>query len=76
MAIAEYVKEKPIIETERVWIRPMTKNDVPALLRWMLDQSIYTYWGKGPGKTDKNPELLFTKEAKPTKSLHMGIALK
>lgn len=34
------------------------------------------YWGKGPGKTDKNPELLFTKEAKPTKSLHMGIALK
>ncbi len=40
------------------------------------DKSIYTYWGKGPGKADRNPELLFEKEEKPTKSFHLGIAEK
>ena len=39
----------------------------------MPDKSIYTYWGKGLGKTDKNPELLFEREEKPTKSFHLGI---
>lgn len=39
----------------------------------MPDKSIYEYWGKGPGRTDKNPELLLEKEEKPTKSFHLGI---
>ena len=42
----------------------------------MPDKSIYTYWGKGPGKAEKNPELLFEKENKPTKSFHLGISVK
>ena len=29
--------------------------------------------GKGPGKTDKNPELLFEREEKASKSFHLGI---
>jgi ribosomal-protein-alanine N-acetyltransferase len=42
----------------------------------MPDHSIYTYWGKGPSKAEKNPELLFEKEEKLTKSFHLGIAVK
>lgn len=76
MALADYICEKPTIETERLILRTMTGHDVPALAEWMPDKSIYTYWGKGPGKTDKNPALLFEKEEKPTKSFHLGIQLK
>lgn len=40
----------------------------------MPDKSIYTYWGKGPGKAEMNPELLFEKPERLTKSFHPGIA--
>ena len=73
MALADYVEKKPVINTARLCIRPMCADDVPALKEWTPDKSIYTYWGKGPGKTDKNPELLFEKAEKPTKSFHLGI---
>ncbi len=73
--LADYITQKPILTTERLRLRQMTRNDVPDLY-WMADTSIYTYWGKKPGKTDKCPELLFTHEEKPTKSFHWGIALK
>lgn len=76
MVLADYIYQKPVTETERLRIRPMSAADVPALTEWMPDPSIYTYWGKGPSKGEKNPQLLFEKEAKPTKSLHLGIALK
>ncbi|HEY8364995.1 MAG TPA: GNAT family protein, partial [Haloplasmataceae bacterium] len=76
MALADYIYNKPIIETSRIILRPLNPSDVPALKEWMPDKSIYTYWGKGPGKTDKNPELLFTKKDRPTKSFHLGIVLK
>ena len=71
MALADYIYNKPTIETDRMVIRPMTTEDVTDLKEWMPDKSIYTYWGKGPGKTEKNPELLFEKGNKPTKSLHL-----
>ena len=73
MALADYIYQKPVIETERLRIRPMSAADVPALTEWMPDPSIYTYWGKGPSKAEKNPELLFEKDEKPTKSFHLGI---
>ncbi|MGI5978848.1 MAG: GNAT family N-acetyltransferase [Oscillospiraceae bacterium] len=73
MALADYIESKPVIDTPRLRIRPMCAADVPALKEWMPDKSIYTYWGKGPGKTDKDPELLFEKPRKPTKSFHLGI---
>ena len=73
MALADYIVTKPVIETKRLRIRPMAASDVPALSEWMPDPSIYPYWGKGPGKTDKNPALLFEKAEKPTKSFHLGI---
>lgn len=73
MSLADYIDNKPVIHTERLCIRPMCANDIPALYEWMPDKSIYKYWGKGPGKTDKRPELLFEKAEKPTKSFHLGI---
>ncbi len=73
MALADYVASKPVIDTPRLHIRPMNASDVPALKEWMPDPSIYTYWGKGPGKTDKDPALLFEKAERPTKSFHLGI---
>ena len=73
MALADYIDSKPVIEAERLRLRPMNAADVPALWEWMPDRSIYTYWGKGPGITDRNPELLFEKPEKPSKSFHLGI---
>ena len=74
MALADYINNKPVIETDRLIIRPMTVLDVPALKKWMPDKSIYTYWGKGPSKAETHPELLFEKTERPTKSFHLGIA--
>ena len=76
MALADYIKNKPTIETDRLIIRPMVFSDVAALKEWMPDRSIYTYWGKAPGKAEKNPELMFEKAEKATKSFHLGIAEK
>ena len=73
MALADYIDSKPVIETARLRLRPMRPEDVPALEEWMPDKAIYAYWGKGPGKTDRNPALLFAKPAKPSKSFHLGI---
>ncbi len=76
MVLADYIYDKPVIETDRLIIRPMTVSDVPALKNWMPDRSIYAYWGKGPSKAEKNPELLFEKAERPTKSFHLGIVKK
>lgn len=73
MALADYINDKPTIDTPRLLIRPLRKTDVPALEEWMPDKTIYKYWGKGPGKTDKSPELLFKKAERPSKSFHLGI---
>ncbi len=73
MALADYIQNKPTLDTPRLRIRPMCKADVPALKEWMPDKTIYKYWGKGPGKTDKNPELLFEKTERPSKSFHLGV---
>jgi len=75
MALADYIEKKPTIEAQRLVLRPMTAADVPALREWMPDEAIYAYWGKGPSKAEKNPELLFASEEKATKSFHLGIAL-
>lgn len=76
MALADYFYYKPTIETNRLFLRQLQATDIPSLKEWMPDKSLYTYWGKGPGRTDKNPELLFEKEEKTTKSFHLGIVMK
>ncbi len=74
--LADYIYDKPVIETERLIIRPMRVTDVPALKKWLPDRSIYAYWGKSPSKTEMKPELLFEKTERPSKSFHLGIAEK
>ena len=74
--LADYINNKPTIETDHLILRPMKEVDVPALKKWLPDESIYTYWGKGPSKAEQNPELLFEKPDRPTKSFHLGIAEK
>ncbi len=73
MALADYVETKPVIDTPRLRIRSLRADDVPSLREWMPDPSVYAFWGKGPGRTDKNPELLFEKADRPSKSFHLGI---
>lgn len=73
MALADYIVEKPVIDAPRLRLRPLRPDDVPALETWMADKSLYAYWGKGPGKTDRQPALLFARPAKPSKSFHLGI---
>ncbi len=71
--LSDYIENKPIIDTPRLTLRTMTPDDIPGLREWMSDKSIYKYWGKSAGKTDKDPSLLFAKQEKPTKSFHLGI---
>lgn len=73
MALAEYIHAKPVIDAEKVRLRSLQAADVPDIKTWTTDISVYTYWGKGPGKTDRNPELLFERSPKPVKSFRLGI---
>lgn len=50
MALAEYIHAKPVIDAEKVRLRPLQAADVPDIKTWTTDISVYTYWGKGPGK--------------------------
>lgn len=73
MGLSNYITAKPVLEAEHISLRTLTPEDVPSLREWMPDKSLYQYWGKAPGKTDKNPELLFATPEKPSKSFHWGI---
>ena len=59
MALADYIENKPVLQTERLILRQLLPLDIHALKEWMSDKRMYIYWGKPAGKTDKNPELLF-----------------
>lgn len=73
MKLQDYVINKPVIRTDRLVLRELQPSDVPALLEWMPDNSMYRFWGKNAGKADKNPSLLFEHSEKPSKSFHWGI---
>ena len=76
MKLQDYVQNKPILETDRLLLRPLQYDDVADLKEWLGDKSLYQYWGKRPGKSDLNPELLFQKKERPAKSFHWGIVHK
>lgn len=73
MKLQDYVINKPVIRTDRLVLRQLQPSDVPVLLEWMPDKSMYRFWGKNAGKSDKNPSLLFEHSEKPSKSFHWGI---
>ena len=74
--LKDYINNKPTIESKRLILRPMNRNDVNDLKEWTPNKEIYKYWGKNPGKNDLHPELMFEKKEKPSKSFHLGILLK
>ena len=76
MSLQDYIFEKPVIETEHLILRTMNKSDIDDLKEWISDISLYEYWGKRPSKSEKNPEVLFSKPEKATKSFHWGIVHK
>lgn len=61
MKLQDYIQNKPILETDRLLLRPLQYGDAADLKEWLGDKSLYQYWGKRPGKGDLNPELLFQK---------------
>lgn len=73
MSLNDYIAQKPSIQTERLVLRPLVESDVESLREWLADKSIYKYWGKNAGRTDKDPSLLFQKQERPKKSFHLGI---
>jgi len=49
----------PRLETDRLVLRELSKNDIEDLRKWLGHEEIYTYWGRKANKGEKNPELLF-----------------
>lgn len=46
--LKDYEINKPVLETDRLIIRPLTEADVPDLKEWLGRDEIYTYWGLNP----------------------------
>lgn len=76
MSLKDYINEKPVLETKRLILRVLKPTDVNDLKEWLPNKSIYKYWGKRPSKSDLNPELIFEKKERKTKSFHLGIVNK
>lgn len=62
MSLKDYINEKPVLETKRLILRVLKPTDVNDLKEWLPNKSIYKYWGKGPSKSDLNPEIIFEKK--------------
>ena len=75
MKLQDYIQNKPILDTERLLLRPLQYDDIDDLKEWLGDKSLYQYWGKRPGKSDLNPELLFQKKGTTYKELSLGNCL-
>lgn len=74
--LKDYINKKPTIESQKLILRPLKKEDINDLKEWTTKMEIYKYWGKGPSKNDLKPELIFEKPNRPTKSFHLFIELK
>ncbi|MBQ3485239.1 MAG: GNAT family N-acetyltransferase [Clostridia bacterium] len=57
--LKDYLENKPILETPRLILRPLTPEDVPDLRRWLARDEIYTYWGRPASKGEREPETMF-----------------
>ena len=43
MKLQDFVQNKPVLETERLILRPLRKEDVADLKEWLGDSSIYSH---------------------------------
>lgn len=79
--LKDYLEQKPILETPRLTLRPLTADDVPDLRRWLARDEIYTYWGRPASKGEREPELLFIDprpwvKRKPSPDFKWGVVLR
>ena len=44
----------PKLETERLFLRKLTPNDIDDLREWLGLDSVYKYWGRAAGYGEKN----------------------
>lgn len=71
----------PVLETERLILRPMRAEDAADLKKWLGRDEVYTYWGRKVTGGEKNPESLFVDprpwvKRKLGKDMHWGVVLK
>ena len=81
MALKNHLLEKPILETDRLILRPISESDVPDLEGWLPDPDLYTYWGRPANKGELNPKELFydprpSIKRKPIYDFNWGIVLR
>ena len=79
--LKDYLENKPILETPRLLLRPLTADDAPDLRRWLARDEIYTYWGRPASKGEREPELMFVDprpwvKRKPSPDFKWGVVLK
>ena len=78
MSIEDYRNDKPVLDTERLQLRPMMKSDVEDLREWLGSSQVYTYWGRTANTKEQQPELIFQDprphvQRKPSLDFHLGI---
>lgn len=49
----------PKLETDRLILRELKRDDTDDLMEWITRDEIYTYWGRPANKDEKDPDLLF-----------------
>lgn len=79
--LKDYELDKPVLETERLLLRPLMPEDASDLQEWLGLDEVYTYWGRKASKGEKNPELLFIDarpwvKRKPSQDFKWGIVWK
>ncbi|MBQ8332532.1 MAG: GNAT family N-acetyltransferase [Clostridia bacterium] len=56
--LKDYLADKPVLETGRLLMRPLTPEDAPAM-RWLSEPELYTYWGREANNGELHPETIF-----------------
>lgn len=84
MSIYDYrhYSDKPVLETERLLIRPIILEDASDLKEWLGLPEIYRYWGRSANKGELDPQSMLEWEyqhrdkAKQSCDIHLGIVWK
>lgn len=74
--LKDWMAELPVIEAERVILRPFVPEDAGDMRLWLGRDEIYTYWGRKASRGEREPELLFTSRRPwnvPQDDLHWAI---
>lgn len=68
MTLVDYIYNNPIINTNRLILRPLSESDIPGLLTWVSDKSRYMN-----ATSDNTQCLAFVCEHNSLKKYHWGI---